>query len=207
MVVKILNLFAGIGGNRTLWGEEHEITAVDNNSRIGFIYKKRFPDDIVIVADAYFFLEKNYNEFDFIWASPPCETHSQMNMFPNIPPRLPDLRLYSIILFLRKWFKGNWIVENVIPYYISLIKPTVKISRHYFWSNFPLKNKNFKRDPFIVFKDNLKKIAFEFQVDYDLIPSDLRRKVLRNMIDPKTGKYILDSITKKDKIEDFTKWI
>jgi hypothetical protein len=27
--LKILNLFAGIGGNRSLWGNKHEITAVE----------------------------------------------------------------------------------------------------------------------------------------------------------------------------------
>jgi hypothetical protein len=29
--MKILNLYAGIGGNRKLWGDEHEIVAVENN--------------------------------------------------------------------------------------------------------------------------------------------------------------------------------
>ena len=27
--MRILNLYAGIGGNRKLWGEEHEVTAVE----------------------------------------------------------------------------------------------------------------------------------------------------------------------------------
>lgn len=27
--MKILNLYAGIGGNRKLWGNEHDITAVE----------------------------------------------------------------------------------------------------------------------------------------------------------------------------------
>ena len=27
--LKILNLYAGIGGNRKLWGNEHDITAVE----------------------------------------------------------------------------------------------------------------------------------------------------------------------------------
>ena len=31
--MKILNLYAGIGGNRKLWGDEHEITAVELNSK------------------------------------------------------------------------------------------------------------------------------------------------------------------------------
>jgi hypothetical protein len=27
---RILNLFSGIGGNRALWGDDHDITAVDH---------------------------------------------------------------------------------------------------------------------------------------------------------------------------------
>jgi DNA (cytosine-5)-methyltransferase 1 len=29
--MRILNLYAGIGGNRKLWGDDHEITAVELN--------------------------------------------------------------------------------------------------------------------------------------------------------------------------------
>lgn len=32
--MKILNLYCGIGGNRKLWGDEHEITAVEWDSNI-----------------------------------------------------------------------------------------------------------------------------------------------------------------------------
>jgi hypothetical protein len=28
--MRILNLYAGIGGNRALWGDEHEVTAIEN---------------------------------------------------------------------------------------------------------------------------------------------------------------------------------
>ena len=37
--MKILNLYAGIGGNRTLWGDKHEVTAVEINAEIAGIYK------------------------------------------------------------------------------------------------------------------------------------------------------------------------
>lgn len=37
--MKILNCYAGIGGNRRLWGNEHDITAVELNSEIANIYK------------------------------------------------------------------------------------------------------------------------------------------------------------------------
>lgn len=72
--MKILNLYAGIGGNRQFWGNEHKITAVELIPEIAEVYQRRFPNDIII-GDATKFLEKNYKEFDFIWASPPCQSH------------------------------------------------------------------------------------------------------------------------------------
>ena len=32
--MNILNLYAGIGGNRHLWGDEHNITAVELNEKV-----------------------------------------------------------------------------------------------------------------------------------------------------------------------------
>jgi tRNA A37 threonylcarbamoyladenosine biosynthesis protein TsaE len=49
--VKILNLYAGIGGNRRLWGDEHEITAVEYKQDIADVYQQLFPNDTVIVAE------------------------------------------------------------------------------------------------------------------------------------------------------------
>ena len=43
--MKILNLYAGIGGNRKLWGDEHEITAVENNREILDYYREHYPND------------------------------------------------------------------------------------------------------------------------------------------------------------------
>jgi len=50
--MKILNLYAGIGGNRKLWGDEHEVTAVEFEPYIAEAYKKMYPNDTVIIADA-----------------------------------------------------------------------------------------------------------------------------------------------------------
>ena len=79
--MKILNLYAGIGGNRKLWGNDHEITAVEYDNKIAAIYKDFFPNDNVIVGDAHQYLIDHYSEFDFIWSSPPCPTHSGCNYF------------------------------------------------------------------------------------------------------------------------------
>ena len=81
--MKILNLYAGIGGNRKLWGEEHEVTAVELNPEIAKIYRTFFPKDKVIVEDAHEYLIKHYQDFDFIWSSPPCPTHSRMRNLKN----------------------------------------------------------------------------------------------------------------------------
>ncbi len=57
--MKILNLYAGIGGNRTLWGDKHEITAIEINSDIASEYKYKFPNDEVIQTDSHQFLLHN----------------------------------------------------------------------------------------------------------------------------------------------------
>jgi DNA (cytosine-5)-methyltransferase 1 len=136
--MKILNLYAGIGGNRKLWGNKHNITAVEFNNTIAEKYKKLYPKDKVIVADAHEYLLDHYKEFDFIWSSPPCQTHSKTNYFTQHirnRPVYPSMKLYQEIIFLKQFFKGKFCVENVISYYEPLIKP-IKIGRHYLWSNF-----------------------------------------------------------------------
>lgn len=137
--MRILNLYSGIGGNRKLWGDEHEIVAVELDEEIAEEYKTNFPNDEVIVADAHEYLINNYHKFDFIWSSPPCPTHSRMRNLKNNCPetikKFPDMKLYEEILYLKHFFKGAWVVENVISWYNPLIEP-VKSASHYFWSNF-----------------------------------------------------------------------
>ncbi len=145
MALKILNLYAGIGGNRKMWGDEHEITAVELDPKIAAVYKSYFPNDILIVGDAHEYLTNHYKEFDFIWASPPCTTHTRMNKnfaktkngIGQIDPRYPDMTLYQEILFLDNFFDGKYCVENVIPYYQPLI-PAQQRNRHLYWCNFKI---------------------------------------------------------------------
>jgi len=198
--MKILNLFAGIGGNRTLWGDKHNIIAIENNQQIAMIYHKRFPNDKVIIGDAYKYNLENYTEFDFIWASPPCFTHSKLQHCQKIK-QYPDLRLYELILFLKHFFWGKWVVENVDGYY-KLLKP-IKIGRHLFWSNFSIPQKKFKYHgkkggyPNLNIKE-LRKIKM---VEDDLLLNKgyETRKVLRNMVDPYIGRYIFKCLNKKQK--------
>jgi DNA (cytosine-5)-methyltransferase 1 len=139
--MKILNLYAGIGGNRKLWGNEHEITAVELDAKIANKYANLYPLDNVIVSDAHEYLLDHYKEFDFIWSSPPCPTHSKTNYFTQhirIRPVYPSMKLYEEIIFLQHFYKGKYCIENVTPYYEPLI-PAQKVGRHLFWSNFYIK--------------------------------------------------------------------
>ena len=118
--MKILNLYSGIGGNRKLW-EDVSVTAIEINPDIAKIYQDFFHDDKVIVCDAHEYLLNNYSEYDFIWSSPPCPTHSRICFMPHIKPSYPDMNLYEEIILLKTWFKGLWVVENVKSYYDPLI--------------------------------------------------------------------------------------
>ena len=108
--MKILNLYAGIGGNRKLWGDDHEITAVEYNQEIAMIYADHFPTDTVVVADAHEYLLQHYREFDFIWSSVPCTTHSRSNLFLNAQgiERYPDMKLWQEIIFRNTVLKKRW---------------------------------------------------------------------------------------------------
>lgn len=138
--IKVLNLYAGIGGNRKLW-KDCEVTAVEFDPRIAEIYKDLYPDDNVIVGDAHQYLLDHYNEYGFIWGSPPCPSHSITNHFLNAQGiiRYPDMSLYQEIIFLQYFYKGKYCIENVKPYYEPLIKPQ-NIGRHCFWANFKIPN-------------------------------------------------------------------
>ena len=136
--MKILNLYCGIGGNRELWGNEHEITAVEIEKSIADKYALKFPNDNIIVGDAHEYLLDHYKEFDFIWTSPPCQTHSRTNYFTQAirkRAKYPDMKLYQEIIFLSSFFKGLYCVENVKSYYKPMIEPK-EIGRHFIWSNF-----------------------------------------------------------------------
>jgi DNA (cytosine-5)-methyltransferase 1 len=136
--MKILNLYAGIGGNRALWGNKHKITSVELNEKIANKYKLLYPNDNIIIADAHEYLLEHYKEYDFIWSSPPCQSHSKTNYFTQHirkKPVYPLMSLYQEIIFLQNFYKGKYCVENVVSYYEPLIKP-LKIGRHYLWSNF-----------------------------------------------------------------------
>ena len=203
--IKILNLYSGIGGNRKLWPSNIEVTAVEINKEIASIYQKFFPNDKVIVADAHQYLLDHYKEFDFIWASPPCPTHSRMtymtamsenekNSHESFRPRYPDMNLYQEIIFLKTYFKGKWVVENVISYYEPLIRPFTYES-HYYWANFIIDG---KKVGFRCHDGTLKKIQDlkGFDISKYKLTTVRKDQVLRNCVEPRAGFNIFNSAFK-----------
>lgn len=203
--LKILNVYAGIGGNRKLWGDEHEITAVEYNPEIAKIYQDFFPNDKMVVGDAHQYLLDHFEEFDFIWSSPPCPSHSVTNHFLKGQGihRYPDMKLYEEIIFLKEFFKGKWVVENVKPYYEPLIRP-VYIGRHAFWCNFLILGLDVEYEIGTMNRGASKESQRKAIIREAQIPEliDLhglkdfklknKRQVLRNCVKPEVGKHILD---------------
>ncbi|MDV4026193.1 DNA cytosine methyltransferase [Elizabethkingia anophelis] len=189
--MKILNLYAGIGGNRKLWGDEHEVTAVEYDEATAETYKKLFPSDKVFITDAHQFLMDNFREFDFIWSSPPCPTHSRINHAKTRKPDYADMRLYQEIIFLNHWFKGKFVIENVIPFYKPLM-PAQEIDRHLFWSNFKIQPFEPKQKAQIRMQGGT--VPFEKIFGFDISNSKIKdkRKALRNCVHPETGLHILN---------------
>lgn len=197
--MKILNLYAGLGGNRKLWGNEHDITAVEINPNIAKIYQNLYPNDTVIIDNAHEYLRQHFREFNFIWSSPPCQTHSSFRQnicvrFRGTEPVYPDMKLYQEILFLKANAECKWVVENVSPYYKPLIEPNIKLQRHLFWSNFEIPSHIFETDKIRTAQiaDLEKMYGFNLK-DYKL---KNKRQILRNCVKPELGKYILDIISK-----------
>jgi DNA (cytosine-5)-methyltransferase 1 len=138
--LRVLNLYAGIGGNRQLW-QDVQVTAVELNEKVANEYKRRFPNDNVIVGDAHNYLLHNFKNYDFIWGSPPCPKHSRTNYFTQYiskEPSYPDMKLWQEIIYLKQFCKNLWVIENVIPYYEPFLPNYTKIGRHLIWSNFKI---------------------------------------------------------------------
>ena len=198
--MKILNLYACLGGNRYKW-TDCDVTAVELDPELARLYQERFPNDTVIIADAHQYLLDHYKEFDFIWSSPPCPSHSRArfwgckngNMVTK--PIYPDLKLYEEIIFLDSYFEGNWIVENVIPYYEPLI-PAQKRGRHMYWSNIKLPNVLSTRKVKISDgKDEVKKLCNFHDYDFYKYKGDQRiDKIARNLVDYEAGLTIFEVV-------------
>jgi DNA (cytosine-5)-methyltransferase 1 len=197
--MKILNLYACLGGNRYKWDEvaDIEVTAVELDLELARLYQERFPNDKLIIADAHQYLLDHYKEFDFIWSSPPCPTHSRLvsSNKNKIKMKYPDMRLYQEIILLNKLFNGKFVVENVIPYYEPLIQAK-KRGRHLYWCNFNLPNNlNTRKSPDWSRMTN-EIDAWNIFHDYDFRKykgKQPRSKIARNLVDYEAGKTILET--------------
>jgi len=193
--MKGLDLYAGFGGNRAKW-KGIEVTAVEYRPDIAQFYQDRFPEDTVIVGDAHQYLLDHYQEFDFIWSSVPCPTHSKARFWTSkgdtaVDPVYPDMSLYQEILFLQHFFEGDWVVENVNPYYEPLI-PATKLGRHLFWSNYHIPQFHAKDADIQGGKrsdwekhHNIDISGYKFQ--------DRTDKLLRNCVDADLGLHVFES--------------
>lgn len=194
--MKVLNLYAGIGGNRKNW-DDVSVTAVEMDPVLAALYAQNFPDDKVIIGDAHQYLLDHYKEFDFIWSSPPCQSHSSFRQnicvrFRGTPAVFPDMRLYQEILFLQHNAECLWAVENVKPYYTVLIEPDAALQRHLFWSNFQIPESEGQA----VIKIRHAQIPeLEESLGFCLKGSNIqnKRQVLRNCVDPQLGLHILNT--------------
>ena len=197
--MKVLNLYACLGGNRLLW-EDCEVTAIELDPELARMYQERFPNDKVIVADAHQYLLDNFKEFDFIWTSPPCPTHSRArywnssNYDTTTKAVYPEMKLYEEILLLEHYFKGKYVVENVIPYYSPLV-PAQKRGRHLYWTNFVLPG-DLKDRRFAISqtKNELKELQKFHKIDLSGYNGEQSKvKIGRNLVDYEAGLTIFNT--------------
>jgi DNA (cytosine-5)-methyltransferase 1 len=202
--MKVLNLYACLGGNRYKWNEVNndiEVTAVELDPEAARLYQERFPNDTVIVADAHQYLLDHFKEFDFIWSSPPCPSHSKVRHSQknrqSYKSEYPNMMLYQEILFLKHHFKGKYCIENVVPYYEPLI-PAQKKGRHLYWCNFILPNNLNERKVTGIIGSNSKNEFLDLCKlhDYDFSKYSGEQKSIkmaRNLVDYKVGKTIFET--------------
>jgi len=200
--MKILNLYACLGGNRYKWDEvanNLEITAVELDPEAARLYQERFPNDTVIVADAHKYLLDYYKEFDFIWSSPPCPTHSRMRKTNTgegerkSKATYANMTLYEEIILLEHFFDGKYCVENVIPYYEPLI-PAQKRGRHLYWTNFNLPTNLNERNANNFIHSKVSELSKFHDYDFTKYKGKQRiDKMARNLVDYEAGKTILET--------------
>lgn len=196
--MKILNLYAGVGGNRLAWPDNYQVTAVEYDNTIAAAYADLHPNDNVIVGDAHSFLLENFTKYDVIWSSPPCPTHSQYRQNVGVigkgfNPVYPDMTLYQEIILLQHNFSGKWVVENVRPYYTPLINAQ-KVGRHLFWSSSAIPD-NYDTPPQeIRTRNDLSSWIEVTGIDLRPYPIKNKRQVYRNMVEPGLGRYVMDAL-------------
>jgi DNA (cytosine-5)-methyltransferase 1 len=202
--MKVLNLYAGLGGNRKHW-KDCDVDAVESDPKILEVYKKLYPRDWCELGDAHQFLLDHYQDYDFIWSSPPCQSHSSMDLANGKnKPRYADMGLYQEIIFLKHYFKGKWVVENVNPYYDPLI-PALRLGRHLFWSNFHIgsydvpRPENFINLTSVKGSQQLKEwLGIEYEGNIYYNGNHNPAQVLANCVHPDLGNHVFNCSLERD---------
>lgn len=218
--MKVLNLYAGIGGNAKLWREtanyydtEIHITHVEINSELCKELKIIFPDDEVLNIDAHDYLlwlaeNDKLNDYDIIWTSPPCQTHSRMNRINSKrfhKSSYIDPSYIQQIILLKYNFNGCYFVENVFAYY-GILFDGVQIGRHVIWSNIDINDLGYnisnKKNLFDLSMEELQyeygiKLSKNIYLNYP--DSHCPKQVYRNAVHPQLGALLLDRYLNKNR--------
>jgi DNA (cytosine-5)-methyltransferase 1 len=134
--MRVLDLFCGAGGTamglHRAWPDAH-IVGVDIKSqpRYPFTFRQR---------DAMTVTQEELRSFDFVWASPPCQSYSlALRHLATPQPKLIDA--------LREMLIGAWVIENVVgaplrnPLMLCGTMFGMRVYRHrLFEASFPLHN-------------------------------------------------------------------
>ena len=193
---EVANYYCGVGGNRAEWGDEVHVTAIEYDPEIAAVYQDLYPNDTVIVCDAHHHMLENYMKFDFIWSSPPCQTHSQIRYnigfkanrkYSKVAAKYPDMKLYEEILMLKYYCQTKWVVENTIPFYPPLVEG-LKTGGHIWWSNFeitPIEHgtRGHRGGTVETLQDRK-------AINLDKYSIGNKRQILRNCVEPEVGKHV-----------------
>ena len=108
--------------------------------------------------------------------------------------------LYQEIIYLQHFFKGSWVVENVVPFYTPLIEGKT-VGRHLYWSSFEIsgyvepKPKNFINLANLAGKKKLMDwlgIHYEENIYYG--SNHCPAQILRNCVHPNEGLAIFNDM-------------
>ena len=95
---------------------------------------------------------------------------------------------------MKHFYKGNWAVENVNPYYKPLVNPAAIVERHLVWSNRPIESRSFKREYLGRITDQSKETLASAYGIVLPVGTKNQRKLLRNAVLPEMGKYVFDQV-------------
>ena len=203
--IKLYNGCAGLGANvKLLDTDYYDITSVEMFDKIANTNKVINPKHNILTNDAFQYFQDNHKKFSAAWFSPNCQSHSRMvKATRHNVNKIPDMTgLYGIITFLQHFYAGNWIVENVVPFYKPLIKPKLQVGRHLFWSNVDLepvddvsRPKDFINLSTVAGSEKLKKwLGLEYDGNVYYKGNHCPSQVLRNCVHPLIGKQLIEQI-------------